>query len=225
MNERDVKDGLYREYTRIGKCLSSPKRLEILDVLTQGPKSVEAIAKITSMSIANVSQHLQTLHHAKLVDYKKQGNFVFYELADPAVLHFLDSLYGLSEKQLMEVQHIKNEFLDQLSEVDEVSMEELMQRMEAGDVTLIDVRPKDEYETAHIPGAISLPIEELAKQINTLSTSTRIVAYCRGPYCLLSLKAIEILKANGFQATRLSKRVQDWNILMKRKTVEGGPIE
>ena len=220
MNERELKDELYREFTRIGKCLSSPKRLEILDVLTQGPKSVEAISKITSMSIANVSQHLQTLHHAKLVDYKKRGNFVIYEIADPAVLHFLDSLYGLSEKQLIEVQHIKNEFLGQLSDIEELSFEELMSRMEAGEVTLIDVRPQDEYEAAHIPGAISIPIEELAEQLHVLPEKAKDVAYCRAPHCLMSDKAIEILKSKGIDAARLSKRVQDWEAFTNKRNSE-----
>lgn len=220
MNERELKDELYKEYTRIGKCLSSPKRLEILDVLTQGPKSVEAISKITSMSIANVSQHLQTLQHAKLVDYKKRGNFVIYEIADPAVLYFLDSLYGLSEKQLIEVQHIKNEFLGQLSDIEEVSFEELMSRMEAGEVTLIDVRPQDEYEAAHIPGAISIPIEELAEQLHVLPQKAKVVAYCRGPHCLMSVKAIEILKSKGIDAARLSKRVQDWEAFTNKRNSE-----
>lgn len=220
MNERELKDELYKEFTRIGKCLSSPKRLEILDVLTQGPKSVEAISKITSMSIANVSQHLQTLHHAKLVDYKKRGNFVIYEIADPAVLHFLDSLYGLSEKQLIEVQHIKNEFLGQLSDIEEVSFEELMSRMEAGEVTLIDVRPQDEYEAAHIPGAISIPIEELAEQLHVFSEKAKVVAYCRGPHCLMSIKAIEMLKSKGIDAARLSKRVQDWEAFTNKRNSE-----
>ncbi|WP_110932853.1 ArsR/SmtB family transcription factor [Paenibacillus bouchesdurhonensis] len=211
MNERYFKDELFKEYARVGKCLSSPKRLEILDVLVQGPKSVESISKMTSMSIANVSQHLQTLHHAKLVDSKKQGNFVFYELADPAVLHFLDSLYGLADKQLIEIDHIKNEFLGQLSDVEEISMKELLKRMEAGEVTLIDVRPKDEYDAAHIPGALSMPMEELAEQLASLPASARVVAYCRGPYCLMSIKAIELLKSKGIQAARLGKRVHDWN--------------
>ncbi|WP_223067074.1 ArsR/SmtB family transcription factor [Paenibacillus caui] len=213
MNERDFKDELFKEFARIGKCLSSPKRLEILDILTQGPKSVERISTMTSMSVANVSQHLQILHHAKLVDYKKHGNFVYYELADSAVFHFLDSLYGLSEKQLVEVQRIKDEFLGQLSDIEEVSMEELLNRMEEGKVTLIDVRPKDEYEAAHIPGAISIPIEELADQLATLPADAKVVAYCRGPYCLMSVKAIEFLKSKGFDAARFDKRVQDWDIL------------
>ncbi|MEK5237559.1 metalloregulator ArsR/SmtB family transcription factor [Paenibacillus sp. FSL L8-0470] len=211
MNEREFKNVLFTEFSRIGKCLSSPKRIEILDVLTQGPKSVERISQITSMSIANVSQHLQSLYYAKLVDYKKRGNFVYYELADPAVLHFLNSFYDLSEKQLIEIQHIKDQFMGQFLEVEAVSMDELLSRLESGEVTLLDVRPNDEYEAAHIPGAISLPIEELADQLSALPQDTKIVAYCRGPYCLMAIKAIELLKAQGFDAYRLDKSVHEWN--------------
>ncbi|AIY09982.1 ArsR/SmtB family transcription factor [Paenibacillus polymyxa] len=211
MNERDFKDGLFTEYARIGKCLSSPKRLEILDILIQGPKSVEVLSKMTSMSVANVSQHLQTLYQAKLVQSKKQGNFVYYELSDSSVLHFLNSLYDLSEKQLIEVQHIKEQFLGQFSDVEGVTMEELAMRMEKGEVTLLDVRPRDEYETAHIPGAVSVPIEELAEQLSLLPADSKIVAYCRGPYCLMAVRAIELLQAHGFKARHLDKSVHDWN--------------
>ncbi|MDQ0193064.1 metalloregulator ArsR/SmtB family transcription factor [Paenibacillus wynnii] len=211
MKEREFKDELFTEFARIGKCLSSPKRLEILDVLTQGPKSVERISQITSMSIANVSQHLQSLYYAKLVDFRKRGNFVYYELADPAVLHFLNSFYDLSEKQLIEVQHIKEQFMGQFSEVEAVSMDELLKHLESGEITLLDVRPKDEYDAAHIPGALSIPIEELAEQLSALPQDTKIVAYCRGPYCLMAIKAIELLKAQGFDASRLDKSVHEWN--------------
>ncbi|MBE7900667.1 metalloregulator ArsR/SmtB family transcription factor [Paenibacillus polymyxa] len=211
MNERDFKDGLFTEYARIGKCLSSPKRLEILDILIQGPKSVEVLSKMTSMSVANVSQHLQTLYQAKLVQSKKQGNFVYYELSDSSVLHFLNSLYDLSEKQLIEVQHIKEQFLGQFPDVEGVTMEELAMRMEKGEVTLLDVRPRDEYETAHIPGAVSVPIEELAEQLSLLPADSKIVAYCRGPYCLMAVRAIELLQAHGFKARHLDKSVHDWN--------------
>ncbi len=211
VNERDFKDGLFTEYARIGKCLSSPKRLEILDILIQGPKSVEVLSKMTSMSVANVSQHLQTLYQAKLVQSKKQGNFVYYELSDSSVLHFLNSLYDLSEKQLIEIQHIKEQFLGQFSDVEGVTMEELAMRMEKGEVTLLDVRPRDEYETAHIPGAVSIPIEELAEQLSLLPADSKIVAYCRGPYCLMAVRAIELLQAHGFEARHLDKSVHDWN--------------
>lgn len=219
MNEKEFKNELFTEFARIGKCLSSPKRLEILDVLTQGPKSVEGISQITSMSIANVSQHLKTLYYAKLVNFEKRGNYVFYELADQAVLHFLNSLYDLSESQLIEVQHMKEQFLGQFSDVEGISMDELLSRLESGEVTLLDVRPKDEYEAAHIPGAISIPIEELAEQLSELPQNSKIVAYCRGPYCLMAVKAFELLKAQGYDAVRLDKSVHEWNDYVNKEVL------
>ncbi|SET45847.1 metalloregulator ArsR/SmtB family transcription factor [Paenibacillus sp. NFR01] len=220
MDDRTFKDGLFAEFSRIGKCLSSPKRLEILDILIQGPKSVESLSRMTGMSIANVSQHLQTLHAAKLVDSRKQGNFVFYELADPAVLRFLASLYGLSEKQLIEVRHIKEQFMGPLSEVEGVTLEELKERLDSGEVVLLDVRPKDEYEAGHIPGAVSIPIRELADRLATLPRKTRIVAYCRGPYCLMAAQAAELLNSRGFEAAHFDKSVHDWYEFMTAQSKE-----
>lgn len=200
---------LYQEFARIGKSLSSPKRLEILDLLSQSPKSVDGIAKNTGMSVANVSQHLQTLHSARLVKYKKQGNFVIYELADSSVADFMSSLHRISEKQLVQVQQIKKEFLNH-NELEGLSLSELKERMDRGEVILLDVRPKEEYEEAHIPGAISIPIEELQEKLASLPSNYDVVAYCRGPYCLLAAEAVELLKSNGFHALRLENSVQDW---------------
>lgn len=209
-DERTLKDMLYQEFARIGKCLSSPKRLEILDLLSQGPKSVEGIAKNTEMTVANVSQHLQTLHNAKLVNFKKQGNFVIYELADQAVLDFMATFRQLSEKQLVQVQQIKKEFLNNHFDLEGLPLPELKKRMENGEVLLLDVRPKEEYEVAHIPGAVSMPIEELEDQLESLPAKLDVVAYCRGPYCLMSVEAVELLKEKGIHAFRLEKSVQDW---------------
>ncbi|MEA1006580.1 ArsR/SmtB family transcription factor [Bacillus velezensis] len=210
MNERNLKDLLYQEFARIGKSLSSPKRLEILDVLTQGPKTVEALAKSTNMSIANVSQHLKTLFNSRMVNYKKEGNYVIYELADEIIADFLTSLHALSEKQLVEVQQIKQEFLNDKLGMEGVTLSELKERMEKGEVLLLDVRPAEEYEKAHIPGAISIPIQELENKLSSLPPNCEVVAYCRGPYCLMSAEAVEILRANGIHAFRLEEGVRDW---------------
>lgn len=210
INERNLKDLLYQEFARIGKSLSSPKRLEILDLLSQGPKSVEALSKATSMSVANVSQHLQTLYNSRLVKFSKKGNYVIYELADEVISNFLDSLHSLSEKQLVQVQQIKQEFLNNQFGMEGVSLSELKDRMEKGEVLLLDVRPKEEYEEAHIPGAISIPIEELEEKLSSLPTDYDVVAYCRGPYCLMAVKAVELLKTKGVKAFRLEKSVYDW---------------
>jgi rhodanese-related sulfurtransferase/predicted transcriptional regulator len=209
-NDRALTDKLYQEFARIGKCLSSPKRLEILDLLSQSPKSVDGLAKDTGMTVANVSQHLQTLHHARLVSYRKQGNFVFYELADDEVSGFMGSLHRLSEKQLVQVQQIKKEFMSNQSEMEAVTLADLRRRIELGEIMLIDVRPRAEYDAAHIPGAVSIPIEELEEKLASLPTNCDVVAYCRGPYCLMSVEAVGLLQAKGFKAFRLEDSVQDW---------------
>ena len=211
INERSLKDLLYQEFARIGKSLSSPKRLEILDLLSQGPKSVEALTKATGMSVANVSQHLQTLNNARMVKFQKEGNYVIYELADDVIGDFINSLHTLSEKQFVQVQQIKQEFLNANIGMEEVSLAELNERMEKGEVLLLDVRPEEEYENAHIPGAVSMPMEELKERLNSLPTNRDVVAYCRGTYCLMSAEAVELLKSKGINAYRLEKSVQDWN--------------
>lgn len=210
VEERSLKDMLYQEFARIGKCLSSPKRLEILDLLSQSPKSVEKLAKSTGMSVANVSQHLQTLHNARLVDFKKDGNFVIYELADSAVADFMGNLHDLSEKQSIQVQQIKKEFLNDNFEMEGLSLPELKDRMDTGEVLLLDVRPKEEFEEAHIPGAVSIPIDELGDKLASLPANLDVVAYCRGPYCLMSVEAVELMRTKGIHAYRLEKSVQDW---------------
>ncbi|MDA7028125.1 metalloregulator ArsR/SmtB family transcription factor [Bacillus sp. CLL-7-23] len=211
LNERNLKDLLYHEFARIGKSLSSPKRLEILDILSQGPKSVESLSKATTMSVANVSQHLQTLAHSRLVKFQKQGNYVIYDLTDETISNFLNSLHILSEKQFVQVQQIKQEFLNTHLGMDRVLLSELHDRMDKGEVILLDVRPKEEYEKAHIPGAISIPIEELRDKLSSLPTNCDVVAYCRGPYCLMSVEAVELLKAKGINAYRLESSVQGWH--------------
>ncbi|MCY9547188.1 ArsR/SmtB family transcription factor [Lysinibacillus xylanilyticus] len=210
LNERNLKDLLYQEFGRIGKSFSSPKRLEILDLLSQGPKSVDAIAKNTEMSVANVSQHLKTLFNSRLVKYKKEGNYVIYELADEVISDFLIALHALSEKQLIQVQQIKEEFLNDHLGLEGIALSDLLSRMEKGEVLLLDVRPKEEYEEAHIPGAVSIPIEELGERISSLPTNCDVVAYCRGPYCLMSAEAVKILKSKGINAFRMEQGVKEW---------------
>ncbi|WP_286923836.1 MULTISPECIES: ArsR/SmtB family transcription factor [Lysinibacillus] len=215
MDERNLKDLLYQEFARIGKCLSSPKRLEILDILSQGPKSVEALAKNTDMSVANVSQHLKVLFNARLVIFKKEGNFVFYELANEIIADFLTTFHALSEKQLSQVQQIREEFLNNQLGLDGITLTDLASRMNKGEVLLLDVRPKEEFEKAHIPGAVSIPIGELETHLASLPTNCDVVAYCRGPYCLMSAEAVKILKASGINAFRLEEGFRKWQQLAK----------
>ncbi|WP_080846273.1 ArsR/SmtB family transcription factor [Cytobacillus gottheilii] len=216
-NERNLKDLLYQEFARIGKSISSPKRIELLDLLSQGPKTVEALTKATTMSVANVSQHLQTLSNSKLVKSKKKGNYVIYELVDVGVTEFLNSLRTLSENQLVEVQKIKQEFMNSNLDVNGVSLEELKEKMESGEAILIDVRPKEEFNESHIPGAVSIPIEELNEKLASLPKNCEVVAYCRGCYCLMAVEAVQLLNSHGYNAFRLDKDVNEWNQFAETK--------
>lgn len=207
---RNFKDSTYTQLARIGKAIASPKRLEILDILTQGTKTVEAIARETEMSVANTSQHLQTLLEARLVEYQKQGIYSYYKLADKTVSNFILSLQLLAEKRIAEIQKLREEIYTNKDNMEPIEMSQLIGRMKEGNVTLIDVRPKEEYEIMHIPGANSIPVEELEQHLSSLPANQEIVAYCRGRYCLLSVEAVELLRAHGFKAVRLEESVQEW---------------
>lgn len=207
---RNFKDSTYTQLARIGKAIASPKRLEILDILTQGTKTVEAIARETEMSVANTSQHLQTLLEARLVEYQKQGIYSYYKLADKTVSNFILSLQLLAEKRIAEIQKLREEIYTNKDNMEQIQMSQLIDRMKEGKITLIDVRPKEEYEIMHIPGADSIPIEELEQHLSSLSVNQEIVAYCRGRYCLLSVEAVELLRAHGFKAVRLEESAQEW---------------
>ncbi|MFZ7131553.1 MAG: ArsR/SmtB family transcription factor [Eubacteriales bacterium] len=207
---REFKDQTYKQLSKIGKAIASPKRLEILDILSQGAKTVENIAQETKMSVANTSQHLQTLLESRLVEFKKQGLYSYYQLADNTVADFILSLQLLAEARIAEIKRIRDELYFNKDKMEKIKMDELIERMKNGTATLIDVRPKDEYEILHIPGANSIPIEELENHLLTLPPNQEIVAYCRGKYCLLSVEAVELLRSHGFHAYRLEESVQEW---------------
>jgi ArsR family transcriptional regulator len=207
---RTFKDSTYAQLARIGKAISSPRRLEILDILAQGSKTVETIARETNMSVANTSQHLQTLLESRLVEYEKRGIYSYYKLADSTVANFILSLQRLAEKRITELQKLREEIYTHKDNMEQIKMDELIARMKEGNTMLIDVRPKEEFEIMHIPGANSIPIEELEKHLPSLPINQEIVAYCRGRYCLLSVEAVEILRAHGFKAIHMEESVQDW---------------
>lgn len=207
---RTFKDSTYTQLARIGKAIASPKRLEILDILSQGSKTVETIARETEMSVANTSQHLQTLLEARLVVFQKQGIYSHYRLADKTVVNFILSLHLLAEQRIAELQKLREELYTNKDNMEQVKMSELVERMKTGKVTLIDVRPKEEYELMHIPGANSIPLDDLEKHLPSLPLNQEIVAYCRGRYCVLSIEAVEVLRSHGFKAVRLEESVQEW---------------
>ena len=210
---RAFKDAIYDQFARIGKAVSSPKRLELLDILCQGPRTVEVLAKETGLAVANASQHLQVLRAARLVETEKEGLFVIYRLADQAVCEFFRAMRVLAESRLAEVEQIKRQFLEGREGMEPVNREALLELVRKGAVTVLDVRPAEEYNAGHIAGAISLPLKELEQRLSDLPRNQEIVAYCRGPYCVLSIQAVEMLRAKGFKAVRIEEGIQDFRAL------------
>jgi rhodanese-related sulfurtransferase/DNA-binding transcriptional ArsR family regulator len=207
---RRFKDTIYEQFARIGKAVSAPKRLELLDLLCQGPRTVEALAEQAALSVANASQHLRILRTARLVDAEKQGLYVEYRLADEAVARFYVALRGLAEARLGEVEQVTREYLDARGALEPVESDELIRRVRTGEVTVLDVRPVEEYRAGHIPGALSVPVGDLKARIKELPRDREVVAYCRGPYCVMAVEAVTILRARGFTAHRMEQGVTDW---------------
>lgn len=210
---RQFKDAIYEQFSRIGKAVSSPKRLEMLDLLCQGEKTVETLSTETGLTLANTSQHLQTLKAARLVDAEKEGLYVKYRLADEMVCEFFRTMRVLAENRLAEVDMIKRRFLEGREGMEPVNRDDLLKRVIEGGVTVLDVRPVDEYRTGHIPGALSVPLGHLKELLSKLPKDQEIVAYCRGPYCVLAVQAVEMLREQGFEAIRLEEGIQDWRAM------------
>jgi rhodanese-related sulfurtransferase len=210
---RVFKDAIYEQFARIGKAVSSPKRLELLDLLCQGSRTVEVLAKESSLTVANASQHLQVLRAARLVEAEKEGLFVIYRLADKTVCEFFRTMRVLAESRLAEVEQIKRHFLQEREGMEPVDRKALLKLVSKEAVTVLDVRPVEEYNAGHIPGAISIPLKELQLRLLDLPRDQEIVAYCRGPYCVLSIQAVEMLRSRGFQAVRLEEGIQDLRAL------------
>jgi rhodanese-related sulfurtransferase/DNA-binding transcriptional ArsR family regulator len=210
---RRFKDAIYDQFARVAKALASSHRIELLELLAQGPRTVEALGRMADMSLANTSAHLQVLRTAGLVESSKEGLFVTYRLADPTVAALLLSLRKVAEARRAEVTKLSRDFLAEnalLEPVDEVA---LRRRMSKGEVTVVDVRPPEEYEAAHIRGAVSIPLPQLAKRLSELPRRREVVAYCRGPYCVLAVEAVKLLRGKGFKAVRLEEGILDWAAL------------
>ena len=207
---RRFKDSIYEQVARLGKAASAPKRLELLDLLCQGPRSVEALALQAGISLANASQHLQVLRGARLVDAEKKGLRVEYRLASDEVCQFFLTLRGLAESRLTEIDQVTREYFESRGAMEAVEGEELLRRVRDGEVTVLDVRPAEEYRAGHIPGALSIPVSELKARLRELPKAREVVAYCRGPYCVMALEAVQLLRAKGFEAHRMEQGVVDW---------------
>lgn len=207
---QDFRDKTYEQFSRIGKAVSSPKRLELLDILSQGENTVENLAKMINQSVANTSQHLQVLRAVHLVEARKNGLYVNYSLANDKVANFFLALRRLAESQLAEIRYNTTEFLESLGLEDKVEMEELIKRVEGGEATLVDLRTEQEFNQGHIPGAVSVPAAELEKHLARLNGKGEVVAYCRGPYCVLAMQAVELMRKHGVKAHRLPAGIPEW---------------
>lgn len=210
MTHRDFKNPLYDQFARIGHAVASPRRIELLDLLGQGEKTVEMLAEQTTMPVTSTSAHLRVLRQSQLVATRRDGKHVHYRLAGDDVFRFLRGLQTLGHRRLAEVEKVTNLYLTSRDELEPVSFKSLRKRMRAGDVTVLDVRPREEYEAGHIPGALSIPVAELKRRVGELPKSKEVVAYCRGPYCVYSLEAVTLLRKRGYRARRTDEGLPDW---------------
>jgi rhodanese-related sulfurtransferase/biotin operon repressor len=209
--DREAKRALFDAFSTVGKAVSSGRRVEMLDVLANGSRSVERLADLVGLSVANVSQHLQILRQAGLVSTQRRGTSVIYRLASPDVFAFLSSLRALASKRLADVDRLASDYLGPDGVVEEIGRAELARRLRAGDaVVIVDVRPREEFEAGHLPGAISMPVDELGRRIRELPKGRDIVTYCRGAYCAYSHVAVRMLRRRGYRAVRLQDGLPEW---------------
>ncbi len=207
---REFKDRLFEQFARVGKALASPRRLQIVDLLAQGERTVEEIARETDMSVASASQHLQALKAARMVEARREGLYAHYRLADEDVFRTWHAVRALAESRLAEVEGIVETYLEDRDALEAVDAAELMGRLSDGSVIVLDVRPEEEYRAGHIPGALSVPVDALEAALETLPRDREVVAYCRGPYCVFSDKAVAFLRTRGYRARRLRQGLPDW---------------
>jgi len=210
LEPREFKDFVYDQFARISKALSSPKRFELLDYLSQGPKTVEKLSIETKMSVANTSKHLQSLLDAKLVKYSKDKNFVYYSVSDDKVVEVLLSIKGVAETRFADITLSREEYIGRNETIKMVRLKDIFEEITNGEVTLIDVRPQEEYNNQHIPGAISLPLLNIEDYLSSIPKDKKIIAYCRGPYCVFATQAVEVLNSFGYEAYRMEEGVNEW---------------
>lgn len=209
---RGFKDAIYQEVARVGQALSSAKRLELLDLLAQRERGVEDLARELGLSIANTSQHLQVLKQSRLVEVRRQGTYAFYRLADLEVYRLLSTLHGVARERLAEIDSVLVRHLGIRELFEGISTTELLKRVKAGKLTLIDVRPLEEFQAGHLPGAMAMPLDQLKDRFNTLPKNREVVAYCRGRYCMFADEAVRLLRSWGYKAWRIEEGPMDWKL-------------
>ncbi len=223
MSTVNVKRELFSQLARMGRALSHTHRLELLELLAQGERSVDALARGTGIAFANVSQHLQILRHAGIVASRKEGRRVYYRLAGDEVIALLKALRLAAEKELAEVRALIDTYLAAKDSLEPLSAEELLARIREGLVTVIDVRPPEEYAAGHLPGAVNIPLEVLEARLHEIPPDREVVAYCRGPYCVLAYEAVERLRKQGIHARRLEEGFPEWKLAGLPVDADNGP--
>jgi DNA-binding transcriptional ArsR family regulator len=207
---RDFKNRLYAQFARVAKAVGNPHRLELLELLAQGERSVDSLASELGLSLANLSQHLQTLRQAALVETRKKGLFVYYRLADPAVVEVCAAIRHVAELRLADLERLVREQFGDRSDPEPVRMQDLLAHARSASVVILDTRPAGEFEAGHIAGAISVPVDELQRRLRELPRDKEYVAYCRGPYCVYADRAVELLRASRRRARRLAEGFPEW---------------
>ena len=210
MPVKDYKKSIFEQFARTGKAFSNAHRIELLEILAQGERTVEQLSQAAGLTVANTSQHLQLLRNAGLVTARKVGQYVHYNLSDDLVIDLLVALRKLSERHLAEVERLVNTYLTVKDDLEPIHMQELMERAGDGVVTVLDVRPEAEYKAGHIKGSVGIPLDQLEDRIDELKPGQEIVAYCRGPYCMLAYDAVAKLREKGFTARRLDEGFPEW---------------
>jgi rhodanese-related sulfurtransferase len=207
---REFKDQLYGQFARIGHALASPRRIEMLDLLGQGEKTVEALAEQLATPVKNTSAHLRVLRQANLVETRREGTYIFYRVAGDDVFRLLQALETLGHGRLAEVRQVVESYLDSRDELEPVSLSDLRRLMRDAGITLVDVRPAEEFRAGHIPGALSIPVPELKRRMREIPKDREVIAYCRGRYCVYSLEAVTLLRRAGYRARRAAEGLPAW---------------
>ncbi len=210
MSSNHFKQELFTQFARVGKAMSNGNRLELLEFIAQGERSVDELAKVSGLSVANTSQHLQQLRQAGLIACTKRGLKVFYRLSGDDVIDLFNSLRNVAERHLADVQQLINTFLTVKDDLEPIPATELLDRLQNDLVTVLDVRPPEEYKAGHLPGAINIPLSELEMHMTELDTTQDVVAYCRGPHCVLAFDAVEKLRQQGITAHRMEDGFPEW---------------
>lgn len=218
MSTGSFKHDLFNQFARVAKALSNGYRLELLEFLAQGERSVDALAQVSGLTVANTSQHLQQLRQTGLIANRKEGHKVYYRLSGMDVLALLGSLRGVAERHIADVDRLVDDYLKVKDSLESVPARELLERARDGLVTVLDVRPPEEYAAGHLPGAINIPLGELEKHLDELGLAQEVVAYCRGPHCVLAFDAVSRLRKKGVNAKRLDGGLPEWRL-------EGLPVE